>query len=102
MEKALFSKRITCLDCKGGHIAKKQRNKRIYICGRNHNYKTCRRNKVFQDYLIELLSMRYNDIVSPEDLSSKVEYIEANEEKIVIYVIDNGKPIISMNDFAQF
>ncbi len=97
----LFSRKIKCLDCRSSLIAKKARSKRIYICSTYHkNPSNCNRNKVEQSYLLELLSLRFKDIEGEMELSEKVDYIEANQSIIKIYLHDDD-PIISTGNFLQ-
>lgn len=89
------------MKCSRNHKGKLYRGKRVYICSTHDNYKNCERRKVNEDELLLLLSMRYGEELSEDEIKTKVENVEVFDDRIIINVLD-GKPIISANNFAEF
>lgn len=102
---ALFSKLIKCSYCSKFHKKKKVRNNNIvYVCSTYDNYgkNHCQRNKVDETLLLEMLSLRYDKLISErEEILEKVELICIDEDKIEIIVKD-GESIILSNTYGQF
>lgn len=103
MSDILFSKLIKCDYCGKNHKAKLARKKRIYVCSTWSNYgkEHCKQNKVEQDLLMELLELRYNEILTKEEIIEKIDKISISENKVEINVND-GEPIVLTNTLGSF
>jgi hypothetical protein len=111
----LFSGKIKCLDCNGNYRALKERGKSKYICSKYHNYRTCERYMLSEDYLYELVEHHYHIIliksgvidgrsrkvvkpeIEPEELMKRVVRIEVSPKNktFTIYYTDDTKTKIS-------
>lgn len=113
----LFSKKINCLNCNQNFRGVNERGKRKYICSGYHNYRSCVRWKVEEEWLVELIHNHfiidmYKDMritggkgsskddtekVVPEELIDRVESIKVSpvNEELTIYFKDGTKTFMS-------
>ncbi|MET3505652.1 zinc ribbon domain-containing protein [Halalkalibacter oceani] len=99
---SLFSRKIKCTDCGKYHKSKKARKKQIYVCSTydREGKDACNRNKVDEEFLLEMLNMRYKNL-STEEIIGKVVEVEINSMEIRIKVID-GEDLIARDKLLQF
>ena len=99
----LFKGKIICQYCKKRMRGKLARKKRIYVCSTWSNYgkDACIQNKVEQDLLLELLQLRYNKLLSKEDIEEKIECVNVKEEEIRIMLYE-GDDIVLNEKFGSF
>lgn len=114
----LFSGLIRCPYCKGNYRAKKEKGKQKYICSTYHNYGTCKRIAVEEEFLLELLERRYGKLTENK-IVGIVDYVEVFDKKVIrkrneltgkierqnVYILiihlKNDKPIILKENFLQ-
>ncbi|RXZ78229.1 hypothetical protein EBB07_29685 [Paenibacillaceae bacterium] len=114
-----FSKRIKCLDCGKNYKGMKERKRSAYICSGFSNYgkEFCKRFKMLEDDLLELVYHHYDTtlikegaidgstkkIIKPEitteELINRVDRIEVSpsNETYTIFYIDSTKTMITPN-----
>ena len=57
-QKSLFYKKIKCKICNSNYKLIKEKQKNKYVCSQYANYRTCLRNIVEEDLLLEMISRR--------------------------------------------
>lgn len=99
-----FKKKIRCKLCRKNYRQKKEKNTLKYICSGYHNKSGCtNRIVIYKSFLTELINKRYDRILSDEELSQIVDYIEIeNKELLEIHFTDGNEPILLKETFLQF
>lgn len=98
----LFKGKVICGYCAKKHRFKKERSKINYTCSLNdRNSSNCRRNKVSQQEILELLELRKKRLLTKEEIDELVKYIKVTEDKIEIKLY-NEDDIILSTTYAKF
>jgi hypothetical protein len=87
-QKSLFYKKIECKVCGANYKLVKEKNKQKYICSSYANYRTCLRQVIEEDLLIEMMKKRsktINDVMKVTvDGSGNIEIIyNENNSQII-------------------
>lgn len=98
----LFKGKIICGHCSKKHRYKRERGKINYTCSLyDRDSSKCRRNKVSQQEILELLENRKKRLLTQEEIDRLVDYIMVTEDKIEIELYNEDNIILS-NTYAKF
>lgn len=114
----LFSKKVKCAKCGGNFRGTTERGKRKYLCGTYHNYRTCIRYKVDEEFLFDIAKQHYeikmisdgiglggvkkgksSIEIDPKNILEFVEYIRVDPENetLTVFYKDSSSTLISPN-----
>lgn len=81
-----------------------ERGTRKFICGGYNNKNGCtERIVIHEDFILELITNRFNRELSDGELEEIIEYIEIEDKRLMeIHFSDNSKPILLKGNFIQF
>lgn len=98
----LFSKKIKCLHCGGNFKARKDRNRRVYVCSRYDNYGECKRIPIEEDFLKNTINKRYDFQLTDDEIKNKVERIEVEDKLLFTIYLKDDDPIVFGKNFIRY
>lgn len=99
----LFSKLIRCKHCGGNFKFRKDRKKKVYICSKYDNYRSCIRIPIEEDFLKGLIQRRHRKEMEDDEIRSVVDYIEVEDKFLLeIHFSDGSAPVLLKERFVQY